>query len=113
MADLGEALRKVLEPQQIETAARSGEKLTSLGEALRSMVMPAPVRTYIDTWESPRGKESYAPEMRRPCSCGCDDRSVTGHVGYLIGSAKGRGITIFAPDEETYQAMRQVFGGEQ
>jgi hypothetical protein len=33
-------------------------------------------------------------------------------IGYVTGSKNGHGLTIFAPDEDTYATMVAVFGGQ-
>lgn len=51
-------------------------------------------------------------EMRRPCSCGCDQRGGPHGVGYLIASRGGVGFNLWAQTEKEYQAMRAIFGGD-
>jgi hypothetical protein len=51
-------------------------------------------------------------QMYRPCPCGCDERNGP-VIGYLSGSTSdGEGVTIYAPDEDTYRSMQRIFGGQ-
>jgi hypothetical protein len=49
---------------------------------------------------------------QRACECGCDERGGKTVIGYVTGSKNGHGLTIFAPDEDTYATMVAVFGGQ-
>ena len=47
--------------------------------------------------------------LRRPCSCGCDERDGSKGAGYLTGATKdGRGFTVWIESEEVYQAIMAV-----
>ena len=68
--------------------------------------------TEITLWGGPNTAKSRPIRATRACSCGCDNRDrETPIIGYVSGSnRKGEGITIYAPDEETYQRFVAVFG---
>lgn len=59
-----------------------------------------------------KGAENRPIRAQRACPCGCDNRGrKVPIVGYVTGSNEsGEGITIFAPDEATYQRFVAVFG---
>lgn len=62
------------------------------------------------TWQ---GDEERPVQTWRPCPCGCDLRDGAYGVGYLSGSTPdGRGFSIWIEDEEVYQAVQAVLGGE-
>jgi hypothetical protein len=62
------------------------------------------------------GKDDPTIDQNRPlraqraCPCGCDERDGKKVIGYVTGSKNGQGLTIFAPDEATYQTMAAIFG---
>jgi hypothetical protein len=60
-----------------------------------------------------QGEEDRLLQVRRPCSCGCDDRDGRGGVGYLTGSdAAGNGFTIWIESEEVFQRLEQLLALE-
>ena len=68
------------------------------------------MQTNITLWGGPDTAKSRPVRAQRPCSCGCDERKGP-IVGYISGSdKKGNGLTIYAPDEATYQRFVAVFG---
>lgn len=74
--------------------------------------MSATVETEVTLWSGPNTAKRRPFKAQRPCPCGCDNRGrEVPLVGYVTGSnAKGEGITLYAPDEETYQHLVRVFG---
>jgi hypothetical protein len=75
------------------------------------MTTPENRTATIALWGGPDCAKDRPLTAQRPCSCGCDERDGP-VVGYVSGSdAKGNGITIFAPDEDTYQRFVAIFGG--
>ena len=65
----------------------------------------------ITLWEGDAGREV---RLWRACECGCDNRGRdVPMVGYITGSNdEGEGFTIELPDEEAYQRVRAVMGGD-
>ena len=53
--------------------------------------------------------------VKRPCPCGCGTRDGFNEgVGSLSGSNKdAAGFTLFIYDEDTYQHLKSIFGGEE
>lgn len=45
----------------------------------------------------------------RPCNCGCDFRGGKKGVGYITGGNTKGFFTIWIQNEETYQAVTEVF----
>ena len=72
------------------------------------------MKAEITLWGDDKTAKSRPVHAYRPCQCGCDNRGrEVPMVGYISGSdKKGKGFTIDAPDEATYQRFRAVFGGE-
>ncbi len=55
------------------------------------------------------GEKNRPLSLRRPCSCGCDERDGKKGVGYLTGSTPlGNGFSIWIKSEKVYQAIRKV-----
>lgn len=48
--------------------------------------------------------------VRRPCSCGCDQRRAPEMIGYLNAIKDGVGFTVEITDEETYRVFEAVLG---
>lgn len=74
------------------------------------------VTAEIAVWggeNDPKVDQNRPLRAQRACPCGCDERGGKEIIGYVTGSKDGQGLTIFAPDEATYQAMVAVFGEAQ
>ena len=50
--------------------------------------------------------------IKRPCSCGCDNRRDPDMVGYLHAIKDGKGFTITFDDEDTYATVATILEGE-
>lgn len=48
-------------------------------------------------------------QVRRPCSCGCDERDGCQGVGYITGG----GFTLWIEEEPVYQAIRRSFEAQE
>jgi len=60
-----------------------------------------------------QGEKDRLLQVRRPCSCGCDDRGGRLGVGYLTGSdAEGNGFTIWIESEEVFQRLEKLLALE-
>ena len=60
-----------------------------------------------------QGEKDRLLQVRRPCSCGCDDRGGRGGVGYLTGSdAAGNGFTIWIESEEVFLRLEKLLALE-
>ena len=60
-----------------------------------------------------QGEKDRLLQVRRPCSCGCDDRGGRGGVGYLTGSdAAGNGFTIWIESEEVFLRLENLLALE-
>ncbi len=58
------------------------------------------------TW---KGEKDRLLQVRRPCSCGCDERDGSPGVGYITGSDKaGNGFTVWIESEEVYQRLERL-----
>jgi hypothetical protein len=77
---------------------------------LWDMVM-AGKKAELRVWQ---GEESRPSLMTRPCSCGtCEAVAPEGGVGFLSAStAEGAGFTVWVFDEDVYQRMLLVYGGD-
>jgi hypothetical protein len=65
----------------------------------------------VTLWQGPNVDQNRPVRAQRPCPCGCDLRDGP-MVGYVSGSVNGKGITLVAQDESTYQRFVEVFGGQ-
>jgi hypothetical protein len=64
----------------------------------------------INVWNPDDDTRENDAQVYRPCLCGCSSGD---WVGYLcVSNSRGRGLTLYLDDEETYQKFRAVYGGQ-